>query len=338
MSTKMHPSVEKLFALKAELDKIIVGYEDVKWRIIQCMISDGHILLQSYPGLGKTLMVEVLGKVVSGTSSQVFQMTPDMRPSDILGGEIYNPQKGEFEVRKGLVVDQNFVAADEMNRTPPKTNAALLSAMQERWVKIGQELFVLPDPFLVMATMNPVEQEGTFPLSEALKDRFAMELRLGYVSKEDEVELLRRTFIHDRDAKNHAKAVIDKADIIEARSAVVEISTNTTDEIREYIVRLMRATRPVDPSFQEITDESGKTFENFVQVGCSPRAAIWMLRTAAAKAFIDGRMDIMPDDVKSVFRAVALHRMTLTQRGKYGNKFDLNGFLTKVMKTVKVVS
>lgn len=346
MSTKAHPTVAKLKALNTEIDKIIVGYPEMKRRVIQCLISDGHLLLQSVPGLGKTLMVEALAQVVDGAKQYAFQMTPDMKPSDILGGEVFNPQTGKFEVKQGPIIPANFVIFDEINRTTPKTLAAGLRAMQERYVTLGGQEFELPDPFLVMATMNPVEQEGTFPLPEALLDRFAFEIRMGYVSEADEIELLRRTYIHDRHAKDKAEVAITMDDIIEARKAVVDISANTTDEIRGYIVRLTRATRPESASFRDVVmadngPNKDKTYEEFIAVGASPRCEIWMLRTAAANAFMDGRESIMPDDVKSVFRSACRHRIVTTQKAKLqkgNNAFNLDDYLTKVMETVKVVS
>lgn len=338
MSTKKHPLVGKLDNLTSELDTIIVGYSEIKRRVIQCLITDGHLVLKSVPGLGKTLLVEALAETVDEATQHAFQMTPDMYPSDIIGGEVLNMKTGEFEPRPGPIVDKNFVIFDEINRTTPKTLAAGLRAMQERYVMLGGKRFDLPDPFLVLATMNPVEQEGTFPLPEALLDRIAFELRMGYVSEDDEVELLRRTYLHDRHAKDHAKIAISLDDIKSAREEVVRISGETTDEIRRYIVRLVRATRPEMPGFQNVTDDDGNTFEDYIAVGASPRCEMWMLRTAAANAFLDGREDIYPDDVKDVFRPAAHHRMTLTQRAKFGNQFDLNDFLTRVLESVEIVT
>lgn len=338
MSTTQNPYIAKLNNLKTELDKIVVGYDDMKWKVIMCLISDGHLLLQSVPGLGKTLLVEALAQVVEGATQYAFQMTPDMKPADVLGGEIFNPVTGQFEVRYGPIVPANFVILDEINRTTPKTLSAALRAMQERYVAIGGKRQELLDPFLVMATMNPVEQEGTFPLPEALLDRFAFEIFMGYVTEDQEVELLRRTHLHDRHAKDHAKVAITKQDIVDAREQVVDISAHASDEILYYITRLVRATRPELEYFHLVTDKEGKTFEDYIAVGASPRCEIWMLRTAAARAFIKGRTDILPDDIKSVYKSACRHRLTLTQRAKFGNAFDLNDYLDTVLNKIPVNS
>ncbi|MGD9681153.1 MAG: AAA family ATPase [Candidatus Obscuribacterales bacterium] len=337
MSHAKHPTVLKFEGLITEMDRIIVEYPLMKRMTLLCLIADGHLLLESVPGLGKTLTVDALTGAVENSSSHAFQMTPDMKPGDILGGLVFNPQTGLFEVRKGPIIGKNFVIADEINRTTPKTLSALLRAMQERYVVIGDELFELEEPFLVLATQNPIEQEGTFPLPEALLDRFAVKIRMTYIGKKSEIELLRRVQIHGRKAKDMVKKVITKADILEARAGVADVATNTTDAIREYIVDLTRATRPEDSSFSKILDANGKPFNDVIQVGASPRCEIWTLHMAAAQAFLSGRTHIIPDDVKFVFPHALRHRIVPSQRARLG-AFDLEAYLTTVMDQVKVIS
>lgn len=307
------PKVEKAARLLEGLDTVIVENEEIKVLILLALLASGHVLLESMPGLGKTMLVNVLQWLISGTRSARIQMTPDMKPSDIVGFRIFNPKTGEFEIQPGPIVGAGLVLADEGNRTTPKTNSALLQAMQEGMVTIGSDTLSLEELFLVIMTINPIEQEGTFPLPEAQLDRFALKARMGYISEGGEVEMLRRTMVHGRNARSLIEPVCTVEDILAMRKQVLEIAGNASDSALELIVRLVRATRPGDPHFKDLVARSGKNLDEIVYSGCSPRAEIWMLHLAAALAFLNGRRHISADDVKFVFPHVARHRIIMQQ-------------------------
>ncbi|MEZ6195559.1 MAG: AAA family ATPase [Planctomycetota bacterium] len=282
-------------ALRTEMSRVVVGQGEMVKGLLIGLLSNGHVLLEGVPGLAKTLTVHSLANAL-GADFRRIQFTPDLLPGDIVGTLIYNPKDGDFRVKKGPVF-ANVVLADEINRAPAKVQSALLEAMQERQVTIGDETFPLPRPFLVLATQNPVEQEGTYPLPEAQVDRFMLKLRIGYPDKGEErkiLDLMART-----GTPEPVRAVVTTADILEARAVVDEIYID--DKIKDYIVELVFATR--DPA------AAGLDIAPLVEMGASPRATIALALAAKAHAFISGRGFVTPQDVKNVAHDVLRHRV-----------------------------
>lgn len=310
---------KKIAAWRAELDKVVSGYDHIKDQLIVAMLAQGHVALRAVPGTAKTTLAKTLSKTIDGAVFARFQMTPDTKPSDILGVEVYNQKDGSFTIKKGKMVGANIVLDDEINRTTPKTLSAKLEAMQEGTITIGGETFKLEDVFFDIATLNPVEQEGTFPLPEATLDRFAMLIDMRYVSRADEIKMLRNTAVHGRNAQAKVQTVVSITEIAEMRAQVEELAANASDSLLNYIVDLVRATRPEDESFEKVhaVTASGADvldaakLRKDIMLGASPRAEIWTLHCAAANAFINGRDAITPDDVKKVFRDVLRHRILL---------------------------
>src|SRR5579862_7398483 len=261
--------------LYRELEKVIVGQRAMIDRMLVGLLTGGHILLEGVPGLAKTLAVRTLSQGLR-LSFQRIQFTPDLLPADVIGTQIYNPRTGEFTIKKGPIF-ANLVLADEINRAPAKVQSALLEAMQEKQVTIGDHSYPLEQPFLVMATQNPIEQEGTYPLPEAQVDRFMLKLKLTYPSKEEEFEILNRMAAVEPNLK--IQAVLSAADIFELRSAMDQIYVD--DKIKRYIVDIVHATRqPADYNLD---------IGPYVQYGASPRATIFLTRAAKGQAFLDGR-------------------------------------------------
>ncbi len=284
--------------LAGEVGKVIVGQKTMIERILIGLLTGGHVLLEGVPGLAKTLTVKTLADALSMRFSRV-QFTPDLLPADIVGTVIYNQARSEFISKKGPIF-ANLVLADEINRAPAKVQSALLEAMQERQVTIGSETHALPEPFLVMATQNPIEQEGTYALPEAQLDRFMLMIKVGYPSREDE-----RT-IMDRMTSGHgvrAEPVASPKQIAEARSVINQIYLD--DKIKDYIVNLVHATRePKSHGLAELAD--------FIHFGASPRASIFLNLAARAHAFLRRRGYVTPEDVKAVGVDVLRHRVILT--------------------------
>jgi len=283
--------------LLAEVRKVIVGQRYLLERMVIGLLAGGHLLLEGVPGLAKTLAVRTLAAAVKG-SFQRIQFTPDLLPADLTGTLIYNQKDGEFVARTGPIF-ANLVLADEINRAPAKVQSALLEAMQERQVTIGDTTYPLPSPFLVLATQNPIEQEGTYPLPEAQVDRFMLKLRIDYPSLEEEREIL------DRMSGQHepqAEAVIGLADLGRASDAMHAIYVD--DRVKNYVVRLVHATR--EPREYELD------LEGLVQYGASPRATLCMVAAARGHAFLRGRGFVTPEDVKTVGADVLRHRMILS--------------------------
>ena len=298
----------KLKQVSAEVGKVIVGQETVMKQLLVSILAGGHCLLEGVPGLAKTLMVSALSESLELDFNRV-QFTPDLMPSDIIGTEILETDHDSgdrfFKFQQGPVFT-NILLADEINRTPPKTQAALLEAMQERKVSYGGKSFELPKPFFVLATQNPVEQSGTYPLPEAQLDRFLMFVRVGYPSEEQEMEILKRT---TGTAKAKVDAVLSGEDIVHLQSMVraVEIS----DTLLEYITRLVRFTRP--------SDSESKTVKEFVRWGAGPRAGQALVLCAKANALVDGRFAATLNDVKSVAHAVLRHRILVNFQAEAQN-------------------
>ena len=281
-----------------ELNRVIVGQKYLLDRLCIGLLANGHVLLEGVPGLAKTLSVKSLAACMKVRFSRL-QFTPDMLPADVIGTQIFNPQTGQFTTRKGPVF-ANIVLADEINRAPAKVQSALLEAMQEHQVTIGDQSFKLEDPFLVLATQNPIEQEGTYPLPEAQVDRFMMKLRIVYPSRAEERQIL-DLMAHTTDLPS-AKPVIDASAILQARRVVNSIYLD--EKVRDYIVDLVCATR--DPESYRIN------LKDMIQLGASPRATISLTLAAKAYAFLRGRGYVTPQDVKSISMDTLRHRVSVT--------------------------
>lgn len=284
--------------LLAEVGKVIVGQQDMIERLLIGLLCNGHVLLEGVPGLAKTLAVNSLARAIQASFKRV-QFTPDLLPADLIGTMVYHRETGEFVAQKGPIFAQ-LVLADEVNRAPSKVQSAMLEAMQERQVTIGNETFAMPDPFLVLATQNPIEQEGTYPLPEAQVDRFMLKVRVTYPNKQEERAIVDRM---SRDATPQIETVITTDDLIRARSVTDEIYVD--DKIKDYIVDLVLATR--DPEAYGLGD-----LRALIEFGGSPRASIALTRAAKAHAFLRHRGYVTPEDVKAIGMDVLRHRILVT--------------------------
>ncbi len=312
---------EVIVRIRQETAKVIVGQEEMVDRLLLALLSRGHILLEGLPGLAKTLAINTLSKTVSGQFSRI-QFTPDLLPADIVGTMIYNPAKNDFSVRKGPVF-ANFVLADEINRAPAKVQAALLEAMQERQVTIGSESFRLEEPFLVMATQNPIDQEGTYPLPEAQTDRFMLKVNIGYPTKEDEREIIRRNLGQGFEQVN---AVATTEELLKARESVRKVYMD--ERIEQYIIDLVFATR--EPENYRLAD-----LQPLINYGGSPRASINLALAAKAHAFLDRRGYVTPEDVRAVCFDVLRHRIGLTYEAEAEN-IRQEDIIQRVLNVVEV--
>lgn len=285
--------------LKNALGHIIVGQNDLINRILIGILANGHILLEGVPGLAKTLIVKTLAQLIN-TKFQRIQFTPDMLPADLLGTLIFNQKNGSFETRKGPIF-ANVILADEINRAPAKVQSALLEAMQERQVTIGDETFKLDAPFLVMATQNPIEHEGTYPLPEAQVDRFMLKLRVDYPKKDEERAILKR--MAKTNVSDNVTAVVDAEQILKAQNVINDIYVD--EKVEDYVLDLVFATR--EPDQYNLGD-----MENLIEYGASPRATINLILAAKARAFLQHRGYVTPEDIRYVGRDVLRHRIILT--------------------------
>ena len=290
---------ERFDLVRAEVGKVLVGQDALVERLLLALLADGHVLLEGVPGLAKTLAVSTLAAAIDCRFSRI-QFTPDMLPGDVTGTQIFNPREGTYAVRKGPVFG-NLVLADEINRAPAKVQAALLEAMQERQVTLGEQTFPLQAPFLVMATQNPIEQEGTYPLPEAQLDRFMMKLRVGYLSAEDEVRVIDRM----AGAGNAPRAgrAASAADILAARQATRQIFVD--DKVKRYAVDVVAATR--DPAAAGLAE-----LATLIEFGASVRASLALVQLAKTHALLAGRGYASPHDVKTVAPDVLRHRIVPT--------------------------
>jgi MoxR-like ATPase len=284
--------------LYTEMEKVIVGQRVMLDRLLTGLLTGGHILLEGVPGLAKTLAVRTLAQGLRLNFSRI-QFTPDLLPADVIGTQIYNPRTGEFTIKKGPIF-AHLVLADEINRAPAKVQSALLEAMQEKQVTIGDQSYRLEQPFLVMATQNPIEQEGTYPLPEAQVDRFMLKLKLTYPNKDEELLILKRMAAVEPDLS--IDAVLGPEDIFGMRQALDTIYMD--EKIQRYVVEIVDATR--HPSGY------GLDIAPYVQYGASPRATIFLARAAKAQAFLDSRGYVTPQDVKSIGYDVLRHRVSVT--------------------------
>lgn len=307
--------------LSMEMGKVIVGQKQLVENLLIGLLANGHILLEGVPGLAKTLAINTLAQAVSAKFSRI-QFTPDLLPADVLGTLIYSQKNEQFEVHKGPIF-ANFVLADEINRSPAKVQSALLEAMQERQVTIGEQTFKLPEPFLVMATQNPIEQEGTYPLPEAQVDRFMLKVVVSYPKKDEERQIIR---MNNTGEFPKARPVVSPEDIVRARQVVRDVYMD--EKIEKYIVDIVYATRT--PEDYNLKDLSG-----LISYGASPRASISLAMAAKAYAFIKRRGYVIPEDVRAVCNEVLRHRIGLTYEAEAENVTTEN-IISQVLNAVIV--
>jgi MoxR-like ATPase len=317
MNDNVERAAQSLSAVIAEVRKVVAGQQDVIDQAITGLVSGGHVLVEGVPGLGKTLLVKALAKTIGGSFARI-QFTPDLMPSDVTGHTLYDPSSGKFATRKGPVF-AHFVIADEINRAPAKTQAALLEVMQEAQVTIEGESHVLPQPFMVFATQNPIEHEGTYPLPDAQLDRFLLNARIGYPSAEDEIALTRQVTsatVGDRLSVDAVNTVLDPARVAELQALAASLTVD--DAVLGYAVKLARATR----------DNQG------FSRGAGPRASIALVRCARARALMSGRTFATPDDVKAVALAVMRHRVAVAPELEIEGR-DADSVLTEMLAQVE---
>ncbi len=308
--------------IRLEMSKTIIGQTEMVDKLLIGLLANGHVLLEGVPGLAKTLAINTLSSAIDAQFSRI-QFTPDLLPADVVGTMIYNPREESFKVKKGPIF-ANFVLADEINRAPAKVQSALLEAMQERQVTIGNETFEVPDPFLVLATQNPVEQEGTYPLPEAQVDRFLLKVVIGYPTKEEEQQILRSNLSVDGLPK--PKPVVSTKEVLKARKLVRNIYLD--EKVEKYIVDLVFATRsPENVGLGHLTE--------LISFGASPRASIGLGIAAKAHAFLDHRGYVTPEDVRAVAMDVMRHRVGLTFEAEAEN-ITQEQIVTEIMDSVIV--
>jgi len=294
-------------ALITEMDKVIVGQRYLIERLLVALLANGHILIEGVPGLAKTMSVRVLSGAIN-TKFQRLQFTPDLLPADLIGTLVYNPKDGNFTTKKGPIF-ANLILADEINRAPAKVQSALLEAMQERQVTIGENTFKLDDPFLVLATQNPIEQEGTYPLPEAQIDRFMLKINILYPNMEEEHKIMKRMAVTDK--KIDVSCVVSPKDIIKARNIIDEIYMD--EKLEKYILDIVFATR--EPKKYKLDD-----LTSLIQYGASPRATIYLTVASKAYAFIQGRGYVTPQDVKSIGADILRHRIIVSYEAEAEEK------------------
>ena len=303
------------------MGKVIVGQKDMVDKLLIALLANGHILLEGLPGLAKTLSISTLAKIVN-TEFKRIQFTPDLLPADLIGTMIYHQKTGEFVAKKGPLFS-NFVLADEINRAPAKVQSALLEAMQEKQVTIGDTSYKLDEPFLVMATQNPVEQEGTYPLPEAQVDRFMLKVKIEYPSREEELEILSRM---SEGNVPEVSQVVSVDDILEARELINKIYVDK--KVEEYIVNLVFATRaPKEAGIKEL--------DGLIEYGASPRATLALIKCAKANAFLNGRGFVTPEDIKAIGFDVLRHRVAPTYEAEAENITN-EDIVRKVFDSVEV--
>ena len=306
--------------INKELSKVIVGQKYVIDRLLIALLANGHILIEGVPGLAKTLAVKALSQCIN-TKFQRIQFTPDLLPADLIGTLVYNPKDGSFTTKKGPLFS-NLILADEINRAPAKVQSALLEAMQERQVTIGENTFKLDDPFLVLATQNPIEQEGTYPLPEAQVDRFMLKIKITYPNKKEEKDIMERMAGHE---PAEVRSIVSPKDIIKAREIVSQIYID--EKVKDYIVDLVYATRT--------PEEYKLDIKNLIAYGASPRASIYLNMAARAHAFIQGRGYVTPEDVKTIGMDVLRHRVIVTYEAE-AEEMTSEDVVTRVFNEIEV--
>lgn len=308
--------------LTVEMDKVIIGQKQMVERLLIGLLSNGHILLEGVPGLAKTLAINTLAKCIHGQFSRI-QFTPDLLPADLIGTMIYNQKQEAFSIKKGPIF-ANFVLADEINRAPAKVQSALLEAMQEKQVTIGEQTFVLPNPFLVLATQNPIEQEGTYPLPEAQLDRFMLKVVISYPNKEEERKIISSNISSQGMAKPNS--VLTPDDIVKARQVVKDVYMD--EKIERYIVDIVFSTRfPKEYKLEK--------YNGMISYGGSPRASINLALAAKAYAFIKRRGYVIPEDVRAICTDVMRHRIGLTYEAEAEN-ITTENIITEILNTIEV--
>ncbi|MBF2054845.1 MAG: MoxR family ATPase [Candidatus Sericytochromatia bacterium] len=312
------PYFEKL---TTSLSQVIIGQSALLERLLVALLADGHLLLEGVPGLAKTLSISTLAKAVEAAFKRI-QFTPDLLPADVIGTRIYNPETRLFEVKQGPVFTQ-FLLADEINRAPPKVQSALLEAMQERQVTIGQQTFALDSPFLVLATQNPLEQEGTYPLPEAQLDRFMLKVQVDYPSPEDELKILAQHL--QAEPPTPLAPVLKAEDILAARKLVQQIYLD--EKIQRYIVDLVGATRR--------PEDYGLALTDLIRAGVSPRATIYLAHCARVQAFLSRRAFVIPEDVKMLAPDVFRHRLGLSYEAE-AREISAEDLVSQILEQVKV--
>ncbi|MBJ92866.1 MAG: ATPase [Rickettsiales bacterium] len=311
---------EHFVALREEIARVVVGQNYMIERILVALLADGHILLEGVPGLAKTTAVKAVADSIS-TGFQRISFTPDLLPADVLGTQIYDPKSGDFSIKQGPVFT-NILLADEINRAPAKVQSALLEAMQERQVTIGERAFPLPRPFLVLATQNPIEQEGTYPLPEAQVDRFMLKIRVEYPSREEEKQILRRSIA----GFPELKPAISPDQLLAARQVIAQIRFD--DKLIDYILDLVATTR--DPAAMGL-----ESLANLVEFGASPRATIALQKCARAHAFLAGRAYVNSGDIKTMAADVLRHRVVLSYEAE-AEEVDADEVIARILATVPV--
>lgn len=312
---------ERLAPLYREIGKVIIGQHLMVDRLLIGLLTGGHLLLEGVPGLAKTLAVQTIARCLHVTFRRI-QFTPDLLPADVIGTQIYNPRTGEFSIKKGPIF-ANFVLADEINRAPAKVQSALLEAMQEKQVTIGDTSYHLDQPFLVLATQNPIEQEGTYPLPEAQVDRFMLKLKIDYPTKEEELSILNRMATVEPDLS--VKAVLTAKDIFELRKTIDQIYLD--EKIKRYIIEIVHATRQP----QEYKLDIGP----YIQHGASPRASIYLALAARGHAFLQGHGFVTPEDIKAIGYEVLRHRVTITYEAE-AEDLTSDDLLNRIFDSIKV--
>lgn len=303
------------------MDQTIVGQKHLVDSLLIALLADGHVLLEGVPGLAKTLAIKTLAQLIDAKYSRI-QFTPDLLPADVIGTMVYSVQKEKFEVKKGPIF-ANFVLADEINRAPAKVQSALLEAMQERQVTIGDQTFILDKPFLVMATQNPIEQEGTYPLPEAQVDRFLMKVVIGYPNKEEEKLIIRQNI---QEETKDILPLVTPQEILDVRQIVKKIYID--EKIEKYIVDIVFATRfPADCGLNDLV--------SIISFGASPRASISLARAARAYAFLKGRGYVIPEDVRAVSHDVMRHRIGLSYEAE-ANNIDADEIISEILDKIPV--
>jgi len=321
INEKIEKESEFVEKLLNEIGKVIVGQKYMIERLLIGLLSNGHILLEGVPGLAKTLSVSTLSNAIK-TKFQRIQFTPDLLPADLVGTLIYNQNDGTFQTKKGPVFS-NLILADEINRSPAKVQSALLEAMQERQVTIGENTFKLEDPFLVLATQNPIEQEGTYPLPEAQVDRFMLKVTIGYPNKDEELEIMRKM---TGERIKEVEPVISPEEIIKARSVVQEVYMD--EKIEKYIIDIVFATR--NPSDYGLED-----LKELIHYGASPRASIYLNLAAKAHAFLSRRGYVTPEDVRSIGLDVLRHRVIITYEAE-AEEITSEDVVRKILNRIEV--
>lgn len=303
----------KLPEVISNVSKVIIGKKDVTEKILIALLSNGHVLIEDVPGVGKTTLVNAVAKSI-GCSFKRIQFTPDLVPSDITGLTVYNMKKGEFEYKEGPIVS-NIILADEINRSSPKTQSSLLEAMQERQITVDGSTYMLPKPFMVLATQNPIEYEGTFPLPEAQLDRFTLRISMGYPNFSEEKKIL-MTY-KEEDPLSKLQAVAAEEDIAVMQQEVEKVFVD--DSIQDYIIQIVQLTRN----------------HSDIYLGCSPRASLALFNASRALAYIRGREYVIPDDVKELVYATLAHRLIIKSEARIQGKEE-NSVLTEIVKSVRV--